>query len=64
MKKKLATLFSDFLEDMFILFGMLLITASVFMLFGAAHAVFVFGVFMILIGMVDFHAFKNKDGDH
>jgi hypothetical protein len=58
MKKALKFL-ADFIEDIFIVLGILLIVAATLLMFGLEHSMYVLGGFLIILGVVDPHFLRK-----
>lgn len=56
---RLSEFFNNYVEDFFILFGIILIVVATLIVFSFGIALYVMGIFLIMIGFVDPHDFKK-----
>ncbi|WP_371017392.1 hypothetical protein [Pseudalkalibacillus sp. JSM 102089] len=58
--KKLVSFIADFIEDILIVIGVLLIIGALFMLYSIAISMIGLGIFLIIISVVDVHGIKGR----
>lgn len=56
---KMKKFITNYIEDIFIMLGILLIVAATFIIYGLGISMLTLGVFLVILGVVDVHYLRK-----